>query len=451
LNDIVARFEHVSKKYRLGLTRESLPSLLSRQIRRVFTPASRGQNSHRVHWALRDVSFDLQRGQCLALIGGNGAGKTTILKLLARITRPTSGAIEVHGRLAALIELGAGFHPDLTGRENIFLNGTILGLSRDYVRRHFDEIVAFSELESFIDTPIKRYSSGMAVRLGFSVAACIEPDILLVDEVLAVGDASFREKCLNRIQALLRRGTSIIFVSHNLYMVQAICQKAVYLRKGQVNYAGDTLSVIERYEQDLHVERTEKLERSESDAPSGGVPADITGVQVSGSEQAIPGTLDGQEPAEIRIQYTAYAALPPLNLAVFLIRADGVTCAMLRSKLDQFQVEMQRGSGEVVLSLDRLQLATGTYFAEVELTNETDSMVVKPAPARSAWFSVKGRGRSYDDRCGVFEPAARWVHMAQEPSLQHVQTTVAANGSMRSAQDRELTRPDGRRRFHDRG
>ncbi len=399
----------MSKRYRLGLSRESLPTLVSRQLRRVFAPGSRRGNPQQTLWALKNVSFDLERGQCLALIGSNGAGKTTILKLLARITRPTSGSIHVKGRLAALIELGAGFHPDLTGRENIYLNGTILGLSREYVRRHFDEIVAFSELEPFIDTPIKRYSSGMAVRLGFSVAASIEPDILLVDEVLAVGDASFREKCLKRIQALLKRGTSIVFVSHNLYMVQAICRQAIYVEKGQVKHAGDTLSVIDRYEQVLHAARTEKLAKGDAGTNGGGIPADITNVRVEGGSSAASGVLDSQEPAEIRIQYAAYATLPPVNVAVFIIRSDGVTCAMMRSKLDRFSVELDRGCGEIVLSLDRLQLATGTYFAEVELTNETDSMVLKPAPARSAWFTVKGRGRSYDDRSGVFEPAGRWA------------------------------------------
>jgi len=429
LTDFAARFEHVSKQYRLGLTRESLPTLVSRQLRRALSPGSSNQNQQRILWALKDVSFDLERGQCLALIGDNGAGKTTILKLLARITRPTSGSIEVSGRLAALIELGAGFHPDLTGRENIYLNGTILGLSREYVRKHFDEIVAFSELETFIDTPIKRYSSGMAVRLGFSVAACIEPDILLVDEVLAVGDASFREKCLSRIQTLLKRGTSIVFVSHNLYMVQAICRKAICVQKGQAKYAGDTMSVIERYEQDLHAERTEKLARSESGTQGGSIPADIISVQVQGQSREASGALEGQEAAEIRIHYAAYATLPALNLAVFIIRSDGVTCAMMRSKLDRFSVELKHGRGEIVLSLDRLQLATGTYFAEVEITNESDSMVLKPAPARSAWFAVKGRGRSYDDRSGVFEPRGRWAQVALPPEREPVHAVEAALGN----------------------
>ncbi|HIE57822.1 MAG TPA: ABC transporter ATP-binding protein, partial [Anaerolineales bacterium] len=209
----VIQFQNISKRYNLGMTRTSLPTAAYQWGRSLLKPAKSQERQKKQYlWALKDVSFDLQRGESLALIGPNGAGKTTILKLLAGITTPTSGNIQINGKLSALIELGAGFHPDLSGRENIFLNGAILGLTRAEVQRKFDEIVAFSELEQFIDTPVKRYSSGMAVRLGFAVAASIDPDILLVDEVLAVGDAAFRQKCMERIRSMLNQGTSIIFV-----------------------------------------------------------------------------------------------------------------------------------------------------------------------------------------------------------------------------------------------
>ena len=228
----VIEFSNVSKRYNLGLTRTSLPSVISQWVKQALL----GSNSsdRKYHWALRDVSFNLEKGQSLALVGPNGAGKSTILKLLAKITNPTSGKAEVNGQLSALIELGAGFHPDLTGRENIFLNGTILGLTYKDIQRRYDEIVAFSEIEEFIDTPVKRYSSGMTVRLGFAVASCIEPDILLVDEVLAVGDASFRQKCIERIKTLLSNGTSLIFVSHDMGLVRAVCERALYIEHGQV-------------------------------------------------------------------------------------------------------------------------------------------------------------------------------------------------------------------------
>ena len=239
------RFENVSKRYRLGLTRTSVPAYVSQSIKNLRNITRRNNQDDQYLWALKDISFELSRGESLALIGPNGAGKSTILKLLAGITHPTSGQIEVNGQLSALIELGAGFHPDLTGRENIYLNGTILGLSRKEVNQRFEEIVDFSELERFIDTPVKRYSSGMSVRLGFAVAACINPEILLVDEVLAVGDASFQQKCLKRIHSLLHNGTSIIFVSHNLYLVQSACETGIYLHKGEVKYTGSISEVID--------------------------------------------------------------------------------------------------------------------------------------------------------------------------------------------------------------
>ncbi len=240
----VISFENVSKKYQLGVARTSLPSIISLGVKKIIKPSSVRAKNNDVLWALKDVSFELEKGQSMALVGSNGAGKTTTLKLLANITKPTAGRIETNGKLSALIELGAGFHPDLTGRENIYLNGTILGLKRHEINKRFDEIVDFSELSRFIDTPVKRYSSGMTVRLGFAIASCIEPEILLVDEVLAVGDAAFRQKSLKRIQSLIHEGTSILFVSHNLYMVQAVCQKALYLKKGQVQLWDETKKVI---------------------------------------------------------------------------------------------------------------------------------------------------------------------------------------------------------------
>jgi len=409
----VVRFDHVSKQYRLGLTRTSLPALLASRVRSWMSPTVRAPKSSSL-WALRDITFELHPGDAMALVGPNGAGKSTLLKLLSNITAPTEGTIEVNGRMSALLELGAGFHPDLTGRENIFLNGTILGLSRQDVARRFDEIVAFSEIEDFIDTPVKRYSSGMAVRLGFSVAACIQPEILLVDEVLAVGDAPFREKCLARIRQMIERGTTVIFVSHNLYMVQVVCNRAIYLRKGQVRSAGEAAGVIEAYERDLHADRAQRFETA---AVSSGPPVeddptlDLTSVVVEGPRGASDEELDAAEPMWITIHYHAYAEVGPVNLAVFLLRSDGVTCAMIRSKIDGFGFHPQPGQGRVSVELRPLQLVTGTYFAEVELTNASDSMVLKSAPTRSAWFSVRGRTRSYDARSGVFEPDSSWRHL----------------------------------------
>ncbi|HQV94517.1 MAG TPA: ABC transporter ATP-binding protein [Anaerolineales bacterium] len=250
----VIQFTNVSKRYNLGLTRTSLPSILSQWVKPLLGKQGNATEK-KIYWALQDVSFAMEKGQSLALVGPNGAGKSTILKLLAKITNPTTGKVEVNGQLSALIELGAGFHPDLTGRENIYLNGTILGLTYKDIHKKYDEIVAFSEIEEFIDTPVKRYSSGMAVRLGFAVASCIEPQILLVDEVLAVGDASFRQKCIERIKSLLRNGTSLIFVSHDMGLVRALCERALYIEHGRLQASGTSAEIIDMYNRVLEKKR----------------------------------------------------------------------------------------------------------------------------------------------------------------------------------------------------
>jgi lipopolysaccharide transport system ATP-binding protein len=406
----VVRFENVSKRYKLGLTRTSLPSLVSGWLKNPFKRVPQRSSEENVLWALRDVSFWLAKGESMALVGRNGAGKTTILKLLANITKPTSGNMHTHGQLSALIELGAGFHPDLTGRENIYLNGTILGLSRDNIRRRFDEIVDFSELEQFIDTPVKRYSSGMIIRLGFSVAACIEPDILLVDEVLAVGDASFRQKCLKRIQSLINDGTSIIFVSHNLYMVQAVCRKALYLEKGQVRLIGDTNQVIEAYEYDLHQERARKFEMSDCEPGSVDTDLEITKVEVWNGDGSTSDLLNSHQSAQIKVFYNTYRDVGKVNMSVFIMRSDGLTCCMMRTKLDDFELDLQRGTGVISVRLEPIQLVGGTYFVEAWFLNEADSMTLTSSAGRSDWFTVKGSARSYEETSGVYEPLARWQH-----------------------------------------
>lgn len=198
-------------------------------------------------WALKDINFEVQQGEVIGVIGRNGAGKSTLLKILSRITEPTRGEISIRGRIASLLEVGTGFHPELTGRENIYLNGAILGMNRSEINRKFDEIVDFAEVEKFLDTPVKRYSSGMYMRLAFAVAAHLEPDILIVDEVLAVGDASFQKKCLGKMKAVGKEGKTVLFVSHNMAVVTSLCSKAALLTKGQITAEGDANEVVRKY------------------------------------------------------------------------------------------------------------------------------------------------------------------------------------------------------------
>jgi len=259
--DTVLEVKGVCKKFRRGELHNSLRDLVPALMSSLFRGGRAQELARREFWALRDVSFSVQRGEAVGIIGGNGAGKSTILKLLTGIMRPTMGSIRVAGRVSAVIEITAGFHQDLTGRENVYLNGAILGMTRQEIRRRFDEIVAFAGLEEFIDTPVKRYSSGMYARLGFSVAAHVDPDVLLVDEVLSVGDYLFQRKCVERMNAVIAGGSTVIFVSHNLRELANVCHRSVLLDKGRVKMVGSTDEVIMAYYRAGQKDRAADAER----------------------------------------------------------------------------------------------------------------------------------------------------------------------------------------------
>ncbi len=249
--------EGISKRYRLGQKqqkastfREAALGTLTAPFRRFkeLRDGSDGQRAgEEAFWALKDINFNVDKGEVIGLIGRNGAGKSTLLKVLSRIVEPTSGMVRMRGRVASLLEVGTGFHPELTGRENIFLNGAILGMKRAEILRNFDAIVEFAEVEKFLDTPVKFYSSGMYVRLAFAVAAHLEPEILIVDEVLAVGDAAFQKKCMGRMGSVAREGRTILFVSHNMGVIETMCSKAYWLEKGQVKRLGAAHEVVQQY------------------------------------------------------------------------------------------------------------------------------------------------------------------------------------------------------------
>ncbi len=246
MSDIAIRVENLSKRYRIGALQQRHDTLRDALVA-AFNVGTFERSNVETLWVLRDVSFEVQRGEVVGIIGRNGAGKTTLLKILSRITEPTSGRAEIHGRVGSLLEVGTGFHPELTGRENIYLNGAILGMKKAEIERKFDEIVAFAEIEKFLDTPVKRYSSGMYVRLAFAVAAHLEPEILLVDEVLAVGDAAFQKKCLGKMDDVTRGGRTVLFVSHNMGAVQHLCGRGLVLESGRIVFEGRTRGAVERY------------------------------------------------------------------------------------------------------------------------------------------------------------------------------------------------------------
>jgi len=275
MTDVAIRCEGLAKQYRIG-EREPYRTLRD-AITNAFTSPNRLLRSAARHssngreelnfWALKDVSFEIKRGEVLGIIGRNGAGKSTLLKILSRITEPTCGYADTWGRVGSLLEVGTGFHPELTGRDNIFLNGAILGMRRFEIARKFDEIVAFAEVEKFIDTPVKRYSSGMYVRLAFAVAAHLEPEILFVDEVLSVGDAAFQKKCLGKMGDVSREGRTIVFVSHNMTALKRLCTRVLWLERGQVIDTGDAPNVIGHYLQTSAVANLESVWEDDATAP----------------------------------------------------------------------------------------------------------------------------------------------------------------------------------------
>jgi lipopolysaccharide transport system ATP-binding protein len=393
-------FRNVSKKYVLGQFRGSLRQAVPGLLRKLG-----GRNDRQgppEFWALRDVSFQVRPGEALGIIGPNGSGKTTTLKLISKVTEPTSGAIDVKGRLSALIELGAGFHPDLTGRENIYLNGSILGMTRQEIRQRFDAIVEFSGLEPFLDTPVKRYSSGMYCRLGFAVAAHVNPEVLLVDEVLAVGDAAFRSRCLRRMSELKADGTTIVFITHDMGYLQRLCSRAIFLYKGTIMTDGLVSETIQTYRDHAAyraAEQTEDLGLAKRSAPSGakrdrmGAPdakIAITDVRFTSMGESVCEARTGA-PLTIYVGYHAQCPFEGVNVEVWLYGLDGAEYATFATAWDGLGPLKLVGTGEVALHIDPVCLVPGSYFVNVALSDpaglekydrrwEVDRIVVLSGP-----------------------------------------------------------------------
>ena len=315
-------------------------------------------------WALRDLSLTIGKGEVIGLIGHNGAGKSTLLKILSRITEPSSGYADVTGRTGSLLEVGTGFHPELTGRENIFLNGSILGMRRAEIRRRFDEIVEFAEVERFLDTPVKRYSSGMSVRLAFAVAAHLEPEILLVDEVLAVGDASFQRKSLGKMSEVASEGRTVIFVSHNLAIIQALCQRGVVLEGGRPIADGPTVEAIDQYLRTLErAAEQDLLERTDRDG-RGDFETRIRHVDVRQAGGSMTSTAVGGRPVTISIGITEI--LPELECRITIVNSLGQPITTLDSQVRAEIDERDPALGAVIeCEIDALPLLPGRYRLDV--------------------------------------------------------------------------------------
>ncbi len=348
MSDVAMQVDGVSKKFRKGEIHDSLRDLIPALTAKLLRPGVALEPKE--FWALRDVTFHVPRGEAFGIIGHNGAGKSTMLKLLSRIMKPTIGQITVQGRLSALIEVGAGFHPDLTGRENIYLNGTILGMSRAELRANFDPIVDFSGLAEFIDTPVKRYSSGMYARLGFSVAAHVNPEILIVDEVLSVGDYVFQSKCVRRMKEVIQSGATVIFVSHNLRAVAEICSRSMLLEHGHVKAIGPTPSVVAEYLERIQGARVVPAE----------APAYLSEVRIRGSQGD---TVHFNSGDKAWVDVTAVAREDCHNFTVALDIQD-----------DQFQILYDTSAqqlGEPELSLKAGQVLTITFELTINMARGT--------------------------------------------------------------------------------
>jgi lipopolysaccharide transport system ATP-binding protein len=331
MNDIVIRVENLGKRYRIGASperyktlRDTIVSGIKAPFHKLRSGSSISQSSAgpNLIWALRDISFDVPRGKVLGIVGRNGAGKSTLLKILSRVTEPTVGSAEIHGRVGSLLEVGTGFHPELTGRENIFLNGAILGMKRLEIGRKFDEIVAFSEVEQFIDTPVKRYSSGMYLRLAFAVAAHLEPEILVVDEVLAVGDAEFQRKCMGKMSDVAQAGRTVLFVSHNMSAVLRLTEETIVLDKGNLVYRAPTPQAVDFYMAAGITGAGERLWSSD-EIPSESAPFTPIALRLRDTRGDVVDTLRSTEPLNLEIEYRLDLPITGLRVGIYLLTMRG--------------------------------------------------------------------------------------------------------------------------------
>ena len=330
VSEPIISVENLSKRYLLGHQlkkgdglRHALEGLLMTPVKWMKNRKERQRAAIEEFWALKNVSFEIQPGEVVGIIGRNGAGKSTLLKILSRITEPTTGRIAIDGRVASLLEVGTGFHQELTGRENIFLNGAILGMSRAEIKRKFDEIVAFSEVEQFLDTPVKRYSSGMYVRLAFAVAAHLEPEILVVDEVLAVGDAAFQKKCLGKIQDVSSHGRTVLFVSHSMPTILRLCRRVILLQRGAVAGDGPAEEMTRQYLNSGTDRAAERIWNEPEKAPGDSV-ARLHAVRIKNARGMVTETIDISEPFEIEVEYWNLQDRLKPTVSIQFANEDGV-------------------------------------------------------------------------------------------------------------------------------
>jgi lipopolysaccharide transport system ATP-binding protein len=401
--------ENISKLYYLG---DRLPNSLRDAIVKVFH--MRGSGGKDELWALRDVNFEVAKGETLGIIGRNGAGKSTLLKILSRITKPTKGTAKIHGRVGSLLEVGTGFHKELTGRENIYMNGAILGMKRAEIEQKFDEIVAFSEIEQFLDTPVKHYSSGMYMRLAFSVAAHLEPEVLIVDEVLAVGDIGFQRKCLDKMQDISEHGRTVLFVSHNLQAVSRFCSRVIWLHEGVLREDGDTSTVIDSY---LQSETTIGAEKSWTEFDKGcrNDFIRLTNARVVDHGGTTTAMFDVRSPIYLEVKYEVLQPGRVFAPAFHVYDQQGI-CLFGTNDIDPEWLSRKREPGTYTsrVEISPNIMAEGTFWATVAIFNPLSNeglLNVRDAISFTTYDPMEGdsaRGDYGGVMIGAMRPKLKW-------------------------------------------
>lgn len=405
----IIKVDNLSKRYVLGgpaapysTVRETIVDL-ARLPARLF----KKNGDKPILWALKDLSFEIEQGDIVGIIGRNGAGKSTLLKILCRITEPTTGRIDLYGRVASLLEVGTGFHPELSGRENIFLNGSILGMTREEIKSKFDEIVAFAEVDRFIDTPVKRYSSGMYVRLAFAVAAHLEPEILVVDEVLAVGDYAFQQKCLNKMQDVSTQGRTVLFVSHNMGAINRLCQNCILLDHGKLLEIGPTSTVVQKYMTSGLAERPEYVQPSNSEKA-----VNLTRIALVAPDNSVRTDVAYNESFRFALDYEVNKSVTGTSIGLALFSIDG-TCAFATGDFDahpELLGEREPGKYHTEVSIPGEWLNIGRYSVDVYIANASSGVVYDSVEAIN--FNIVDTGtpgsRNGVQRRGVLQPLLDW-------------------------------------------
>jgi lipopolysaccharide transport system ATP-binding protein len=432
----IIRVENLAKRYQIGAREASYRTLRDTLVGVVRSPFSRAggqrQSGRPTVWALKDVSFDVHPGEIVGIVGQNGAGKSTLLKILSQITEPTRGRAELYGRIGSLLEVGTGFHPELTGRENVYLNGAILGMKRAEIARKFDEIVAFSEIERFIDTPVKWYSSGMYLRLAFSVAAHLDPEILVLDEVMAVGDASFQEKCLNKMQEIMGRGRTILFVSHNMQSITRLCKRVIYISGGEVVQDGPAHQVASLYLSARLKLSAQREWQNPSEAPGNDI-VRLRAVRVRSGDGEVTSAVSIHQPVGIEMEFDVLRPGHVLVPNYHFINEEGIYVFVSSDQNPQWR-RTPRPAGRYTSTVR----IPGNFLSEGTLT--VSAAVSTLSPVRVHFYEREavafqvidrpGEGSARGDYAGhvpgVVRPLLPWEDEYRPPAGAASQTGVAS-------------------------